>query len=123
MKGYRKLSDDEIGLINSLKTLLGTRVLESLSEVRMHVTRQRAAVASLRQLTVGAVDLEALKAAGITDFDRPWIEVKAELLQRAEDEIHRIDTAQPERWIAVANTHFQQGLMALVRAVEQPEGF
>jgi len=27
------------------------------------------------------------------------------------------------RWLAVAETHLQQGFMALKRAVERPEGF
>jgi len=29
----------------------------------------------------------------------------------------------PERWRAIANTHFQEGLMALTRAVAQPTSF
>lgn len=37
------------------------------------------------------------------------------------DEEDRLDRAQPERWRAVARTHFQQGLMALTRSVAQPE--
>ena len=39
------------------------------------------------------------------------------------DEVTRIDLAQPERWIAIARTHFQEGLMALTRAVAQPGSF
>jgi hypothetical protein len=35
----------------------------------------------------------------------------------------RIDRAQPERWAAIARTHFQEGLMALTRAVAQPTFF
>jgi hypothetical protein len=35
----------------------------------------------------------------------------------------RIDFAQPERWAAIARTHFQEGLMALTRAVAQPSSF
>jgi hypothetical protein len=35
----------------------------------------------------------------------------------------RLDTAQPERWISIARTHFQEGLMALTRAVAQPGSF
>jgi hypothetical protein len=38
-------------------------------------------------------------------------------------ELARLDAAQPERWIAIANTHFQEGLMALTRAVAQPSSF
>jgi len=39
------------------------------------------------------------------------------------DEEHRIDDAQPQRWIAMARTDFQTGLMKLVRAVAQPTTF
>jgi len=35
----------------------------------------------------------------------------------------RMDRAQPERWAAIARTHFQEGLMALTRAVAQPTFF
>ena len=35
----------------------------------------------------------------------------------------RMDRAQPERWAAIARTHFQEGLMALTRAVTQPTFF
>ena len=39
------------------------------------------------------------------------------------DEAARIDDAQPHRWVAIARTDFQTGLMALVRAVAQPTSF
>ena len=35
----------------------------------------------------------------------------------------RLDRANPERWIAISKTHFQEGLMALTRAVAQPTTF
>ncbi len=35
----------------------------------------------------------------------------------------RMDRAQPERWAAIARTHFQEGFMALTRAVAQPTFF
>lgn len=38
-------------------------------------------------------------------------------------ETKRIDQAQPVRWLAIARTDFQTGLMAAVRAVAQPAGF
>jgi hypothetical protein len=41
----------------------------------------------------------------------------------AKAEIQRIEEAQPERWAAIARTHFQEGLMALTRAVAQPGSF
>lgn len=41
----------------------------------------------------------------------------------ASDESTRLDHAQPERWVSIARTHLQQGLMALTRAVAQPSSF
>ena len=38
-------------------------------------------------------------------------------------EIARLNAAEPERWAALAKTHFQEGLMCLTRAVAQPEHF
>lgn len=35
----------------------------------------------------------------------------------------RLITAQPSRWIDIAETNLQQGLMALTRAVAQPTTF
>jgi hypothetical protein len=38
------------------------------------------------------------------------------------DEQQRLQEAQPERWLAMARTDFQTGLMKLTRAVAQPTG-
>ena len=40
-----------------------------------------------------------------------------------QDEITRISEAQPARWISISQTHFQEGLMCLTRAVAQPTFF
>lgn len=37
--------------------------------------------------------------------------------------VFRLDAAQPGRWASVARTDFQTALMALTRAVAQPESF
>ena len=39
----------------------------------------------------------------------------------AEEE--RLYDAQPPRWLAIAKTHFQEGIMAAVRAIAQPTDF
>ena len=39
------------------------------------------------------------------------------------EELDRIKTAEPGRWVAIAKTDFQSGLMALTRAVAQPTSF
>ena len=33
------------------------------------------------------------------------------------------DASYDRRWISIAKTHFQEGLMALTRAIARPEGF
>lgn len=38
-------------------------------------------------------------------------------------ETTRLDEAQPHRWVSIARTDFQTGLMALTRAVAQPTSF
>lgn len=39
------------------------------------------------------------------------------------DEVFRLDEAGPQRWLAIARTDFQTGLMALTRAIAQPTFF
>lgn len=41
---------------------------------------------------------------------------------RDNEELTRIGAAEPQRWTSIARTHFQEGLMALRRAVAQPNG-
>lgn len=40
-----------------------------------------------------------------------------------EDEIERLEDANPSHWVLSASQKFQEGLMALVRAVAQPDTF
>jgi hypothetical protein len=39
------------------------------------------------------------------------------------EEAARMCECEPERWASMGRTHFQEGLMALTRAVAQPEFF
>lgn len=41
----------------------------------------------------------------------------------ADAELDRISDAEPARWVSIARTHFQEGIMALTRAVAQPTTF
>lgn len=41
----------------------------------------------------------------------------------ANAEAERLHAAEPERWMAMGKTHFQEGLMSLTRAVAQPTFF
>lgn len=78
IKGYRDLSQEEIDLMNTIKSL--GRVIEE----RVDAVQERNRI-------------------GI-------------------DQGHE-DAKEAARWVAIARTHLQQGLMALTRAVAKPDFF
>ena len=96
--GYRQLSEADAELMNSFKSDLGSYLVTAVSMAMQHVRKQRMVLMSLPTDTQ-------------EQFEAKRVELK------------RIEAAQPERWIAIANTHFQEGLMALTRAVAQPSSF
>jgi len=88
-------------------------------------------ITGYRQLNVEeAALINGIKALG-TPMQQALHEVLRHIAQQrhaakvaeAGGELMRIDDAQPERWVAIARTHFQEGLMALTRAVAQPGSF
>lgn len=95
------------------------------------LTTGQPAIKGYRNLTALEVDLmNAIKASG-EDLGQ-LIEVVQQHLGRQNiaamassdpDEAKRIDNAQPARWVAMARTDFQTGLMKLTRAVAQPTTF
>jgi len=99
--GYRELSQADIDMMNTIKAM-GPQMEELLAKVGEHL-------AQCRQPALTEADaLADLEGRPRPDFN----------MTRA-----RIDRAQPERWAAIARTHFQEGLMALTRAVAQPTFF
>lgn len=99
--GYRELSQVDIDMMNTIKAM-GPQMEELLAKVGDHI-------AQCRQPALTEADaLADLEGRPRPDFN----------MTRA-----RIDRAQPERWAAIARTHFQEGLMALTRAVAQPTFF
>lgn len=62
---------------------------------------------SLVRLAKATVDLQKSQASRIAD-DGKFAEIE------------RLEAAEPGRWIAMARTHFQEGVMALTRAIAQP---
>lgn len=100
--GYRDLDEAEVALINKIKAL-GTQIEFMLGELQMHLTDQGAMLGELQMHITGQV------AAARSTGDGT--------------EQARIESAQPGRWIAIARTDFQTGLMALTRAVAQPGNF
>lgn len=93
IKGYRDLSQEEIDLMNEIKTI-GPQVQAIIEKVQKHIATQR---------------YKCKCDAGQQVHDI--------------DEWDRLELATPERFAAMAKTDFQTGLMYLVRAVAQPTSF
>ena len=98
IKGYRELSQEEIDLMNRIKTK-GAELLELQAEL--------VDLLKLQELS----KLNAVDQAKTSDSEA---EAKAEF--------NRFHAAEPFRWAAIGKTDIQTGIMALVRAVAQPEG-
>lgn len=92
--GYRDLSQADVELMNEIKAE-GLRIQTLHQKVCAHYGRAR-------------------RAAG---------KIAPEPGRGESDETHRLDAAEPDRWLGIAETHLQVGLMALTRAVAQPTTF
>ncbi len=99
--GYRELSQAEIDMMNTIKAM-GPQLEMLLTAVGKHIAECRHPALT-----------EADSLADLEGRPRPDFNATRE----------RIDRAQPERWAAIARTHFQEGFMALTRAVAQPTFF
>ncbi|MND21565.1 hypothetical protein D3C87_930350 [compost metagenome] len=93
ISGYRELSQEEVDLMNRIKAK-GSELLELHAELVAHIKIQRQACV-VEEMFVDVID---------------------------PDELARLDAAEPHRWAAMGKTDIQTGIMALVRAVAQPEG-
>lgn len=93
--GYRELTAGEIALMNRIKAL-GAELEQVGADVKVHLDRQAR---------------DALNAT---------CALAPDAAEAGHAEQARIARAKPGRWAAIADTHFQQGLMALTRAVAQP---
>lgn len=98
--GYRELTQSEIDLMNKIKAK-GAEIDTLVAEVRSHVGGQRCIA---QDLLAAATEPGSIRDA-------------------ADMEVARLDVAEPARWAAIGRTHFQEGLMALTRAVAQPTSF
>lgn len=99
--GYRELSQADIDMMNTIKAM-GLQMETLLTAVGKHIAECRHPALT-----------EADSLADLEGRPRPDFNATRE----------RIDRAQPERWAAIARTRFQEGLMALTRAVAQPTFF
>lgn len=94
INGYRELNQEEIDLMNEIKSL-GPQIEAVILKVQDHIKLQR-------------------------DSALPVLGVQTE---EAKNLAQHLNDATPERFAAMAKTEFQTGLMYLVRAVAQPETF
>ena len=92
IKGYRELSQEEIDLMNRIKAK--------------------------------GAELLALQVELSDSLEKQYAEKGGKMLEDANfrDEFMRFMDAEPRRWAAIGKTDIQTGIMALVRAVAQPEG-
>lgn len=97
--GYRELSQEEIDLMNEIKAL-GPQIEAVLNKIEKHLTDQYS---------------DTILGQETQDPLSPLLR-DHKLLQRIKD-------ATPGRFVALAKTEFQTGLMYLTRAVAQPTFF
>lgn len=110
IKGYRKLTEVEIGLINDIKAM--GEELEILCDNLHEYLEQQYEAARDK-----VVELKAESKNQV-----PGSQLRADQLL-ATRTVMRIAYAEPMNWLASGRTSFKVGLMALTRAVAQPNSF
>lgn len=98
IKGYRDLSQEEIDLMNRIKTK-GAELLALQAELMGRLD----------------TDLELKNIAAIRSKVSAFDEASDESV-----ELRRFLAAEPARWATIGKTDIQTGLMALIRSVAQP---
>ena len=107
--GYRELSPEEVDLMNRIKAK-GSELVSLQAELigRLDTDRETKRAAAIRSVTGKEFNgVPYTEHTGATD----------ECI-----EYRRFMAAEPLRWASIAKTDIQTGVMALVRAVAQPEG-
>lgn len=94
IKGYRELSQQEIDLMNEIKTL-GENIGVVCDKIKAHIEEQRSLVS------------QAAEIVGVN----------------SDTENNRLDAAQPELWENWGRCSAQLAMMELTRAVAQPTSF
>ena len=100
IRGYRELTAEEIDLMNRIKAK-GAELLQLQAELAGRLS----------------TDHECKRYAAKNSKLAPDHEASDECV-----ELRRFEGAEPHRWAAIGKTDIQTGIMALVRAVAQPEG-
>jgi len=107
--GYRELSQEEIDLMNRIKTK-GAELLALQAELAGRLSTDAEC-----KLIAARKSVEGLEHNGYPYTE--WNGASGEC-----QEWRRFHAAEPARWAAIGKTDIQTGIMALVRAVAQPAG-
>lgn len=91
---------------------------------------QHRKIKGYRELSAAEIDLmNRIKEKGaelmaLCDEVRSGLDTHSTAIRESDNaaEIYRFDAATPHRWANIARTDIQTGVMALVRAIAQPEG-
>lgn len=140
INGYRTLRGDEVNMINKLKAKgqeMGT-LLESVIDMYQAEDAADHDAMSVIQARFNE-QVQVAIAADEEAHGAPTEENQQEVLARRQALVAPLEEAaklelsgygapaearmEGARWLSVARTHFQQGLMAAVRAVARPDGF
>lgn len=106
LRGQRDLTQADTDLLDLIDEE-GAALMLLVERVRNHIKLQRVACSGGHSVTADSNDTSAERVHHPENLE----------------ERGRLDAAEPERWASIGRTHFQEGLMALRRAVEQPGGF
>ncbi|EAM6792361.1 hypothetical protein E0G74_01205 [Salmonella enterica] len=113
--GYRPLSDADVELMNRIKAK-GNELMELFNEVCI------AAQTKGNVLWADEQNAQALlKAAEKDNADPQGIAAAQATLEGVHARINAFNNAEPMRWANIGRTDIQTGIMALVRAVAQPD--
>lgn len=115
IKGYRDLSQEEIDLMNKIKT--HAKVLgELVKEVQAHLSKTCTYVTK-------ETCIEDRGFATIGEGPTAWTMRQGSWSYGPDENTARWQSAQPYKWLDRAKDDLQDGFMKLTRAVAQPTTF
>jgi hypothetical protein len=112
--GYRPLSETDIQLMNRIK-MKGSELMLLIEEVMV------AAQAKGNTLWANEQNAATLVRAAETSGNEENADAARKQLEGIQQDIAAFQRAEPMRWAALGRSDIQQGVMAVVRAVAQPD--
>lgn len=109
IKGYRDLGRAEIDLMNRIKAK-GAELLALHAELAGRLSTDLEVKRADARRSVAGHEYNGVPYTEHTGATDECIEFR------------RFQAAEPQRWAAIGKTDIQTGIMAMVRAVAQPEG-